>query len=108
MLPKNYNNSSKRLFCCYDQASGQWCLKPREEKWYSAEKRPYCTSCGKLKGSEIKDCYYPERPCSNCGSLKTILIDYNGNEIRWTKWVALQNEAAIAELARMRSEVLEE
>jgi hypothetical protein len=104
MLPKNYSSLSKRLFCCYDEASGQWYLEQRKEKWYSAEQRPYCANCGKLKGSKTNDCYYPERPCSNCGSFETTLIDYNGNEISWDEWVALQNEAAVAELARMTSE----
>jgi hypothetical protein len=79
-------------------------LAERKEKWYSAEQRPYCANCGKLKGSEKKDCYYPTRPCSNCGSFKTTLIDYKGYKISWDKWVALENEAALAELERMTSE----
>jgi hypothetical protein len=94
-LPKNYSNCSKRLYCCYNEASGQYILRERKEKWYSAEQRPYCANCGKLKGSKEKDCYYPERPCSNCGSTKTKVKDYNHNEMSWEKWVAIENEAAI-------------
>src|SRR4030095_10162771 len=103
MLRRNYSSRSQRFFCCYDIASGQWYLEQRKEKWYSIEQRPYCANCGKLKGSKTEDYYYPERPCLDCGSSKTKLRDYNDNEIGWDKWVALENEAAIAELARVRS-----
>jgi hypothetical protein len=104
MLAENNSNRSKRLFCCYDEASGQYILLPRKEKWYSVEQLPYCANCGKLKGSKVNDCYYPERPCLNCGSLKTTLIDYNGYKIDWDKWVVLQNEAERAKMARLQRE----
>jgi hypothetical protein len=104
MLIENYTNCSKRLFCCYDEASGQYILQHRKEKRYSAEQRPYCVNCKKLKGSKTNDCYYPERPCSNCGSTKTKVRDYNGNEMSWEKWVAIENEAVLAEKARLEAE----
>jgi hypothetical protein len=103
ILAKNCTNYSKRLYCCYDEASGEYILLERKEKWYTVEERPYCVDCGKLKGSKQNDCYYPERPCSNCGSKKTKVKDYNGNEMSWEKFVAIENEAVLAEMARRQA-----
>jgi ribosomal protein L37E len=62
--------------------------------------RPYCADCGKLKGSKAKNRYFPERPCSNCGSPRTKLRDFDGNEIGWDKWVVMANEWADREMVR--------
>jgi hypothetical protein len=63
------------------------------------DRRAYCAKCNRVKGSTKTNRYFPGRACLSCGSTKTILRDFNGNEIGWEKWVALQNEAALKEMA---------
>jgi hypothetical protein len=79
---------------CYD-----WDATVADGKWYFLDKRPHCANCNKIKGSKAKNRYFPERPCTYCGSTKTKLRDFDGNEISWDKWAILQEEAALAEMA---------
>jgi hypothetical protein len=71
--------------------------EPAEGEWRFLDMRPYCGDCDKLKGSKAKNRYFPELPCSACGSTKTRLRDFDGNEICWDKWAVLQNKAVLAE-----------
>lgn len=64
----------------------------RDDVLWSLTYRVYCADCKKVKGSKQTNVYYPERPCSNCGSTKTILRDVDDNKIAWEKWVGIQNE----------------
>jgi len=65
---------------------GDWYRDPKPGEIRFNDKRVYCANCGKLKGSKIKNSYYPERPCNRCGSIKTLLKDFDGNVIRFEKW----------------------
>jgi len=82
--------------------------EPAEGEWRFLHMRPYCADCNKLKGLKAKNRYFPTKPCVRCGSTKTLLIDFDGNEISWDKWVVLQNEAALAEMAAEAPEVYSE
>jgi hypothetical protein len=73
--------------------------QPSEGEWRFLDMRPYCADCDKLKGSKAKNRYFPTLACSACGSTKTRLRDFDGNEISWDKWVTLQNEAVLEEMA---------
>ena len=65
----------------------------KKDAWPLLDNRPYCANCGKLKGSETKSRYFPDRPCMACGSTMTKLRDFDGNEIDWQKWRDLQAES---------------
>jgi hypothetical protein len=79
--------------------------EPAQGEWRFLDKRPYCADCGKLKGSKAKNRYFPKRPCSSCGSIKTKLRDFDGKEISWDKWGRLVEEDALAEMASQAPEV---
>ena len=72
--------------------------QPLDEHRFT-DRRVYCANCNTVKGSTKTSRYFPERSCASCGSTKTILRDFKGNEIYWEKWVILQNEAALNEMA---------
>jgi hypothetical protein len=75
-----------------------------EYRW--CHQRAYCADCGTLKGSKTRRCYYPDQACPNpnCGSKRAIIRNKRGQEIRWEKYVALQNEWNAAEIARENPE----
>jgi hypothetical protein len=73
--------------------------EPAEGEFGFLDMRAYCADCNKLKGSKAKNRYFPTLACSACGSTKTRLRDFDGKEIGWDKWVVLQNEAMLAEMA---------
>jgi cytochrome c553 len=58
--------------------------EPAEGEWSFLDmRRPYCADCHKVKGSKAKNRYFPKLSCSNCGSTKTRLRDFDENEISW-------------------------
>lgn len=75
------------------------CREPPLDEHRFTDRRAYCAKCNRVKGSAKTNRYFPERACLSCGSTKTILRDFDGNEIGSEKWVTLQNEAALIKMA---------